>query len=105
MSTNLLLESLETNDLTLGWQNSDPLSHPKCNNSATIARQASASGELLAESLYIYPDKIILLETVWLRHHHIDSGVRFSSSVTPQSDNTLPGEYSAASSQRLSLFN
>ena len=50
-----LLTNVSCNDLTIGWQNSNPLSHPNA-TLAPQARQARASGKnlnyvtLLAES-------------------------------------------------------
>ena len=76
-----LRELLSTNDLTIGWQNWNPLSLPNATLSpqarqarasgkklyyATLASQARPSGrnfELLAESLVWYPTELSLLST------------------------------------------
>ena len=43
------VENIETdrlNDLTIGWQNLNPLSHPKCNTSTT-SKASKGSGDNL----------------------------------------------------------
>ena len=48
---------MKTNDLTIGWQNLNALTHPNA-TLAPQARQAGASGAilLLAESLFLQPE-------------------------------------------------
>ena len=55
-------DCLQSNDLTIGWQNLNLLSHPNA-TLAPQARQARPSGEILnyvlAELLFLHPCKFI----------------------------------------------